>query len=906
MIETDVDLANAYTDSPQLHPNLILGSLQLFIWLFFHSSAWRNHLLRVDPNLHPNFDLGSLNRSQWRNLALRQLLLRGFIILPLCSGLLAGFILLILGRSAGNILIGIGVAIGLGFGAGSSGLIVSIPVSMAMAAWIGLSGGLAVGLGIDPASNLGSDFVEAKTFAFGLTWGVIGSMAGHVAGSVTGREQSYPPLRQLRAAVSGGFVGSIILYVAGLLMINQVINLLIIGLVAGVLAGLTIAWYRRPVVGLIVGLATIAAFGLTATFLDEVAFLIVLFAALATLPYLLAESIGGAWAGIIASVVGGGSGLVAVFILGTGVPFWPPFVLFIVCVISGITMHLWGAVFAYPFLMGWNAWLRRTDEHRRPDQPARLRRHPAFWDEHQRLPWLGLDEHLLLIIERNPIEGQIALDYLSIGRQRWAARAAQIELDARLLAGCTSVHSIAQAHRNSEAGELIGPASALLRSFNRISRDVDAALAQASAYNQRLALSAIEDRLDSLLRELTRSNERYAVRFRPIVTAWRQIIAAHVRQLAETVELHQEIDNPYVIGVPLTERQEIFVGRTAISARIEQLLLDRRRPPLLLYGQRRMGKTSLLNNLGRLLPSTIVPLFIDLQGPASHASDHAGFFYNIARGMISSARRQRDLTLPPLTRETLTPDPFTFFDEWLDDVERALGEQTAFVTLDEFEALDRAIVKGNLDGKALLNMMRHLIQHRPRFKILLTSSQSLDEFQRWASSLINIQVVPISYLSQAETSRLIEQPVKDFALVYEPLASQRVLALTRGHPFLAQLLCGEIVALKNEQDHAVRRLARLADVEAAVPEALNRGSFFFADIERNQIDANGRSLLRFLAGQGEGIFVDQETLRCQLMHPDELEPALAQLIRRELIEAVDNRYRFQVELIRRWFAKYVV
>ena len=32
--------------------------------------------------------------------------------------------------------------------------------------------------------------------------------------------------------------------------------------------------------------------------------------------------------------------------------------------------------------------------------------------------------------------------------------------------------------------------------------------------------------------------------------------------------------------VPLTEQQEIFVGRAHISARIEQLLLDRRRPPL--------------------------------------------------------------------------------------------------------------------------------------------------------------------------------------------------------------------------------------------------------------------------------------------------------------------------------------
>jgi hypothetical protein len=35
---------------------------------------------------------------------------------------------------------------------------------------------------------------------------------------------------------------------------------------------------------------------------------------------------------------------------------------------------------------------------------------------------------------------------------------------------------------------------------------------------------------------------------------------------------------------------------------------------------------------------------------------------------------------------------------------------------------------------------------------------------------------------------------------------------------------------------------------------------------------------------------------------DELDETLTQLVRRELIESIDAGYRFQVELIRRWFA----
>jgi hypothetical protein len=169
--------------------------------------------------------------------------------------------------------------------------------------------------------------------------------------------------------------------------------------------------------------------------------------------------------------------------------------------------------------------------------------------------------------------------------------------------------------------------------------------------------------------------------------------------------------------------------------------------------------------------------------------------------------------------------------------------------------------------------------------------------------LINVQVVHIGYLKEDEARQLIERPVKDFSLRYEPKASQRVLDLTRGHPALVQLLCAEIVALKNEQPPVVRRLARLADVESAVPEALSTGSFFFADIERNQVDAAGLALLRLLAAQGEGVALSKEALSRQLPEPDDLDQTLATLTRRELIEAVDRGYCFQVELIRRWFVR---
>ncbi|MGF1600748.1 MAG: hypothetical protein ACFCU8_01800 [Thermosynechococcaceae cyanobacterium] len=105
------------------------------------------------------------------------------------------------------------------------------------------------------------------------------------------------------------------------------------------------------------------------------------------------------------------------------------------------------------------------------------------------------------------------------------------------------------------------------------------------------------------------------------------------------------------------------------------------------------------------------------------------------------------------------------------------------------------------------------------------------------------------------------------------------------------------MALKNEQAVNLRRLATLADVENSIPAALSNASFFFADIEHNQVSPEGVAILRYLAAQGEE--------GCNLAGEIEntSKDSLSDLEQRELIERVEGCDRFQVELIRCWFAR---
>ncbi len=190
---------------------------------------------------------------------------------------------------------------------------------------------------------------------------------------------------------------------------------------------------------------------------------------------------------------------------------------------------------------------------------------------------------------------------------------------------------------------------------------------------------------------------------------------------------------------------------------------------------------------------------------------------------------------------------------------------------------------------------------------MISGSHTLNEFQHWSSYLINAQVLHLECLHEAEARQLIEQPIENFALRYEPPASQRVLDITRGHPLFVQLLCAEIVALKNDQDPSIRRLATLADIEAAIPEALEHGSMFFSDIERNQLDAPALAVLRYCAQQGEAVIISKSELEQRFSADSEgaitsgVSEAIDLLLRRELIETKQSGYSIQLELIRRWF-----
>ncbi len=908
---------NLYTAKPKPWQGWLAGSLQLVFWLAFSPSAWANHLRSIDVGLLPDFCLLDLSRAQWKDPALRRLIVQFCLVLPL--------IILMIFMPAYYFLYGSGGSIPFE--------VWSIPGYVLASSLV-----LAAGVSLPAGLVFGSVMAIGILFISPLEHNITGVLAA--AAAMTGRVQvilaprAGPGLTPRRiGGVLLSVLGPIAVLVAGYFLITRGVqpaqdtasfgtdlpeNFVLwvgsgIALLVSVFSAVafyqrTNAWTRGLIVfslalGLTAGLTL--SVGLVTSFSQlELYFAAgfgggVLFPFIFSLGYYMAYRFGGAAAGGIVGAFTGGLGWVplAPVIFSPPIDIRPSMIQGLIFLLVGLTFHLIRQVLEYPLLLLWANILYYVD-HERPAGRTSLRLHPAFWNEYQHLPWAGLDSHLVMLAERNPEEAERAFQRLAPGRQAWAARSAQIELAARQIGKCRDLQSIAGVHQSLASGLLPGPASPIIQQFSEISQDVKTALQQTSELHSRTLLGEIRSRLHRLNNDLMISSLRYAQRFVPITDHWLRIVTHHLDQAAFAVQASENLPNPYIYNTPLVANQAVFVGRADILTRIEQSMLEPSYAPLLIYGQRRTGKTSLLLNLGRILPSSIIPAYVDFQASVS-ANDYADLYYNLIQQIQRSTARQRGVELPAVDLGMMLERPFLCFNDWLNAVETYLekNEKILLVKLDEIETLNQVFTRPLLPPEVFFNSLRNTIQHRPRFRFVLAGSHTLAELQHWSNYLINSQLIKIGYLEPAEARQLIERPAADFQLRYQPQAVQLILDLTRAHPYLVQMVCHELVMLKNTQPVGARYLTAPADVEAAAARALETGGFFFTDLI-SRVPEPAAAMLRHLAGLGQGACLPATDWRAAF--PDDFDAQVVALLQRDIIETTSRGYRFQVELVRRF------
>jgi hypothetical protein len=382
--------------------------------------------------------------------------------------------------------------------------------------------------------------------------------------------------------------------------------------------------------------------------------------------------------------------------------------------------------------------------------------------------------------------------------------------------------------------------------------------------------------------------------------------------LRESPPPFSRIYNPYMPGIPLRPGNPTFFGREDVFRYIGQSLDTITQTAILvLIGQRRTGKTSILQQLpAHLDPARYLCVFVDGNGLGIDPGMD-NFFLSLMEDIVLGLERA-GIPMPRVKPEELGDSPQRFFEyEFLRGVRAAIGDRTLLLTIDEFEELGARVKSGALPA-SVFSYVRHLIQHGDRLAFIFAGTHRIEEMigDYW-SVLFNSSIYRrIGFLQEDAARRLITEPVGDEGMLYDDLAVQEIVRLTAGHPYFTQLLCHVLVNHCNDDE---RNYVTIQSVREALDELLELGRTHLTYVW-NTSDEGTRLCLAALADLRARM--DQVTAAAIAnrlgdygldLSPGEVHRAMSSLVARDLVvEAGSNpaTYSLTAQLYAHWLRRY--
>lgn len=390
------------------------------------------------------------------------------------------------------------------------------------------------------------------------------------------------------------------------------------------------------------------------------------------------------------------------------------------------------------------------------------------------------------------------------------------------------------------------------------------------------------------------------------VDAAREIICGDVIEFSEPDKPFQRIfPIPYVTGTPL-KTNDVFVGREDVFAFIrENLVGAHQNNIIILHGQRRTGKTSVLYRLGQVMSDTHYGVLIDMQGKP--ARGEVDFLYSIADDIVFALEDHGVMVdLPDRSAFEAEGPEFYFRSRFIRSLHPHLGNKNLLLMFDEFEELQRRVEDGRLQPE-IFQFLRNLMQHEKCIDFVFSGTHKLEDLgaEYW-SILFNIAAYkPITFLSPGEVERLILEPVSAYNVEYDPLAIDRIIHVTAGHPYFTQLVLHETIVYHNETQ---RNYLTVADINQVLERIVERGEAHFKYIWSESSEDERAVLLGFTELMVGEKPANLDDLRALLHHrgrdsADNWAHGLATLEGRDILTRRSPRsqiYRFKVDLIRLW------
>ncbi|NJN99268.1 MAG: hypothetical protein HC875_36830 [Anaerolineales bacterium] len=404
---------------------------------------------------------------------------------------------------------------------------------------------------------------------------------------------------------------------------------------------------------------------------------------------------------------------------------------------------------------------------------------------------------------------------------------------------------------------------------------------------------------------------KFAITFDDRERSGKQVAFADLVRLLKPNTVFQTLPNPYAPGTPLRPGSPIFFGRDDLfQFMVENLGGATRQNVLVLIGQRRMGKTSFLQQLPARLGQTYLPVYLDGQSLGIDPG-MANFFYDLSLAIADALADQGCAIAEPELADFQERPSGVFERTFLPAVFEAIGSRRLLLLFDEFEELEMRVASGKLEA-TIFPFFRHLMQHADKLGFIFVGTHRLEELTAdYWSILFNMALYKrVTFLSEAAAKALIVEPVASSGLVYDDLALDKIVRVTAGHPYFLQLICH---ALVNQANREGRGYLTIRDVNDTLLELVDLGEAHFAFLweQSSPVEQLILTALMRLLTRTPPITVTQIVeLLAERGKPLELQvvsQALRRLTERDIVRELGDsppHYEYKVDLVRLWVERY--
>jgi WD40 repeat protein len=428
-----------------------------------------------------------------------------------------------------------------------------------------------------------------------------------------------------------------------------------------------------------------------------------------------------------------------------------------------------------------------------------------------------------------------------------------------------------------------------------------------SKVNKQAALLRATDTLEKLEQYITDEvfPPEQAI-LQQIIEKWRKLVSEEGGEIGRAIDI-KPVANPYIVGNPVTG--SLFVGREDIMRRLEELWMPEQRPSVVIYGHRRMGKTSILKNLGARFGSNTVIIDFNMQRIGG-VNSTGQLLYYLTIKLYDSLSSNQQVRLKEPDRENFAQDPYFALDRFLQQLNVMQLGKRFIIAVDEFEKIEEWIKEKRIEPE-LLDFWRGLIQTYPWFVMAFAGLHTLREMTEnyWNPLFGSVTAISVSFLSPKGAEQLIVQPTPDFELDYDSDAIEQIINLTNGQPYLVQLMAHTLVTRFNYQtfEEGIERERRftLEDVEAIIntKEFYLAGNAYFQGVweQAEKSKSTGQGIILTVLSQTDlslAEISDQTALSLA-----QVQSALDTLQRHDVVMQRDGRFFYTVELMRRWVAE---